>query len=224
MREGDPQRRPSLLGQRLVAQGLLEPAELRQVLALQDRLPPDEPVRRLGSLLVQSGRLSMRQLADALGAQRRVLPSSGVATQVPEALRTLFPIDLLYEVGAAPLCLIGKTLAIAMVDANDGELVARLQRLTDYHVRPMMAPQLQVHRLLQSIPQAAPPRPRPVREAPRPAPTPVRAAPPPRRRSLRSQTMLVSIIVWSAVALLGLTAVGVHLKLRRDAQAHRAGT
>jgi hypothetical protein len=142
-----------------VAQGLLDPNDLRRILDEQQALPPDEPVRRLGSLLIRSGQLTMRQVAEALAQQRGGQASSGQAQVMPNEVRGLFPLEVLSEIGAAPLCLVGRTVAVAMVDAHNPEHVARLQALTDRTVRPMVAPQIQVQRLLQSVSSTASLRP-----------------------------------------------------------------
>jgi hypothetical protein len=143
--------RATLLGQRLVAQGLLRPEQLYAALERQKGLPPEQRVRRIGSLLVQEGHLSMRHLAEALGQQRGLPAVSGLSMRVDPPLRALFPLDLLLQIEAAPLCVVSKTVAVAMVDPQRREHVARLQALTGHQVRPMQAPQVQVHGMIASM-------------------------------------------------------------------------
>ncbi len=149
---GSPSRpRNGLIGQRLVADGLLSVESLQKMLEYQRSLPEDRPVRRLGSLLVEAGLLTMRQISDALGAQRGVQASTGQNSRLEPGVQNIFLGELLLQVQAVPLGIIGKTLAVAMADPHDERQVAQLQSLTKLFVRPIQAPQLQVHRLLESM-------------------------------------------------------------------------
>jgi hypothetical protein len=66
------------------------------------------------------------------------------------------PKDLLLQVQAVPLAIIGKTVAVAMADPQDAGQVALLQSYTQYHVKPVQAPQIQIHQLLSTIKSSAP--------------------------------------------------------------------
>lgn len=140
-----------LFGERLIAAGLLKEEDLQGVLEKQRSLPVDRPVRRIGSLLVEAGLLTLRQVSEALGEQRGVPASSGSSMRVDVPLQSIFPKEALLELQAAPITLMGKTVVVAMVDPHIPANVAALQRLTQYAIKPMQAPQIQVHRLLESI-------------------------------------------------------------------------
>lgn len=150
-RTGPTVTQPVLLGQWLLMHGLLREDVLEQTLREQEQLGPDEPVRRLGSLLIRKGALSMVQVAKALGELRAVPPSLGNSTLVDGAVRYVFPLEALRELNAAPLFLVGQTLAVAMCDPQRTEDVATLQALSSYKLRPLQASQIQVHRLLQTF-------------------------------------------------------------------------
>lgn len=149
-------RTDGMLGNRLVAAGLLDAATLERTLERQRTLPPDRPVRRLGSLLVEAGAVSLRQVSEMLGKQRGVVACSCSAARVEPALHPLFPKRMLQELQAAPLSIIGRTLAIAMADPHDEKRLHALGRATHYPLRPMQAPQLHIQRLLESILAEAP--------------------------------------------------------------------
>ena len=145
------QQAPLRLGDLLVRRGLLQPEDVQRALDEQARLPANAPVRRLGSLLAAAGRLPLAQVARELGHLRGVEPTSGTVTRVEPSLRLLFPLDGLLEIQAAPLFVAGRSLAVAMCDPQRQDQIDLLQSLTDYHVRPLQAPQHQVHQLLASI-------------------------------------------------------------------------
>ncbi|MCS6915228.1 MAG: hypothetical protein NZ890_18620 [Myxococcota bacterium] len=182
-REGPPSPaapRRRLLGQTLIERGLLGAAELRTWLAAQSALPPDRPVRRLGSLLVEAGVLELDQLAEVLGQLRHVRAASCTMDQVEPQLQALFPLETLRRIEAVPLFRAGRTVAVAMADPHNAEQVAELERLCGQPIEPLQAPQLYIQRLLRDFQtQAAGATPDPSAE-----PAPATAPPPKRNGSL----------------------------------------
>lgn len=140
-----------LLGERLLAQGLIGPEALEAALRLQGSLGGGRPVRRLGSLLIESRAVAAAPVAQALGRMRGVEASSGTTNRVEPSLRKVFPLEAMVELQAAPLCLVGQTLVVAMCDPHLKEHVATLQALTRFRLRPLQAVQLQVQRLIDSV-------------------------------------------------------------------------
>ncbi len=161
----------ALIGQRLVAQGHLKQEDLDRMLLHQKGLPLDQPVRRLGSLLIEAGLVSMRHVSEALGAQRGVQAQSTAPGRLDPNVRALFPKDLLLQVQAVPVSIIGKTVAVAMADPQDTAQVALLQAHTHHPVRPVQAPQIQILQLLATIKTVGPSftTPTPTPGSPRPA-------------------------------------------------------
>lgn len=146
-----PAPKKGLIGQQLVAAGLLSVNNLHKMLERQKSLAADRPVRRLASLLVEVGLLNMRQASEALGEQRGVPASSTHGTRVQGEVQGIFPREVLFQVQAAPLFLVGKSLGVAMADPHDEKQVELLQSFTAYAIRPLQAPQIQIQRLLESM-------------------------------------------------------------------------
>jgi hypothetical protein len=139
------------IGERLVAAGLVSDRAVREALARQRDLPAEAPVRRLCSLLVEAKVLSAGQAARALGEARGIEPVAATTPRVDAPLLPLFPLQALVELQAAPLSLAGSTLLLAMCDPHLLDVVATLQALTQYTLRPLQATQAQVQRLLASM-------------------------------------------------------------------------
>lgn len=146
-----PRKADGRLGDLLVAHGLVLAADLERTLAWQRTLAAGWPVRRLGSLLVKAGLLTMRQLTDVLSEQRGLYPFLDMPREVPPLLQTVLPLAVLLRLQAAPLYIAGRTLVVAMADPQEAAQAAELQALTSYRVHPVLLPQLQVHRLLRSF-------------------------------------------------------------------------
>lgn len=146
-----PARQHLQIGAILVQRGHLSPEDLTAALTLQGALPDDLPHRRLGTLLVDTGKITLAQVSQALSEQRWVQAAPPHLLRVDPPLRALFPLDLLEEVAAAPLYQLGKTVVVAMCDPHLRDQVLHLQDRTHLLVRPVQAPQLQIERMLASL-------------------------------------------------------------------------
>ena len=145
-----------LIGQRLVIKGRLRQEDLDRVLSLQRKLPPDQPVRRIGSLLIKEKLVSLQHVSEELGAQRGTKALRNIPGRLDPHLRSLFPKDLLLQAQAVPLVLIGSAVIVAMTDPDNEKQVALLQAHTTHQLKPVLAPQLQIHRLLATLKKGPP--------------------------------------------------------------------
>src|SRR5262245_8996213 len=123
---GPPQAGGGMLGQILLARGLICPAELEAALDWQRSLAGQWPVRGLGSLLIKAGVLTGSQVADALATQRGQPVASCLPRHVDPALRGIFPLRTLIRLQAVPLHLHEEKLVVAMVDPHNLEHVGAL--------------------------------------------------------------------------------------------------
>jgi len=109
--EDQPVRRPMRMGDRLVEQGVLTPAQLEECLELQKSSPGE----RLGQILIRKGYATeedvMRCLADEYGLEFVRL----VGTDIPERVRQLLP---------ANFCRQHKVLVIGVDEETDAVRVA----------------------------------------------------------------------------------------------------
>jgi hypothetical protein len=142
---------PGAFGQLLLQRGLVTAADLDFILSWQRSRSADWPVHRLASLLIKAGLLTVRQAADVLSEQRGVPVVTELPRSVPRWLQSLLPRDLLRQHEAVPLYVAGQTVVVAMVCPEQADAVQALRSHTSYKVQPVLALQIQIHRLLRSI-------------------------------------------------------------------------
>jgi len=133
-----------LLGELLVATGLVTRNELVSALRVQERTGD-----RLGTILVFAGALSEQQLAGALADQLSA-PLLDVARYTPDpSALALVPEHVARRHRFVPLAVSGHTLFVATTAALGTEALRDLRRSTDLPVRIVVTPQRQLDRLLQ---------------------------------------------------------------------------
>ena len=113
-----PNRRKRL-GEVLVAQGLLDEAQLQQALAAQKDVPPDRPRKRLGQVVIALGLATEKQVAEALAeALKLPLVDLGRTMVVPEAVR-LLPRAVAERSGVLVLERTGNRITVATADPTN---------------------------------------------------------------------------------------------------------
>ena len=133
------------LGELLVKQAKLRPEQLRQGLALQQRLGG-----RLGTNLLEAGLMREEALLSVLGEQRatRTASHADLAHIPPEVLRQL-PAKLAGRYQLVPYRLQGKTLFVASMDIGDALIEDEIRMLTGTMVRTTLALELRVREALR---------------------------------------------------------------------------
>nr|MCU0255782.1 Flp pilus assembly complex ATPase component TadA [Vicinamibacterales bacterium] len=129
-----PRRR---LGEMLLAEGILSPEQLREVLAVQQA----HKGLRLGRVLIDLGYVTEVALADLIADQLR-LPTVELAggAPAPEALAAL-PRDIALRTRCVPWLLEGRDLVVATADPTDVHALDLVSFKTGRRVRPAVAPE-----------------------------------------------------------------------------------
>ncbi len=125
------------LGEILVAEGVIDAAQLQAALAEAALLG-----RRVGEVLLSRGDCTEEQILDALAAQLgvQVAPLSTTA-MLPRRLLKLIPASMARERLVLPVFLDAQSglLEVAMADPADHELLDELRFRTGHDIRPMVA-------------------------------------------------------------------------------------
>jgi type IV pilus assembly protein PilB len=107
------------IGEVLLAQGLLNPEQLNRALDAQNDLPPDQPRKRLGAVVIELGLATERQVAEALAeALGLELVDLGRVMVVPEHVR-LLPRAVAERSGVIILTKDGTRLRVASSDPTN---------------------------------------------------------------------------------------------------------
>ncbi|MCS6800057.1 MAG: response regulator [Myxococcota bacterium] len=133
MTEGDTKRKP--LGKILLAQRLVTPEQLEEVLRAQRR----NPGQRLASTAARMGRIRELDLIKALSEQHGV-PGIDLAQMViPLAHLSLFPEEVARQHLILPIGVIDEQILLAMADPNDRRVIDEVEFVTGKRVRPYVA-------------------------------------------------------------------------------------
>jgi type IV pilus assembly protein PilB len=136
----DARTRRRLLGEMLIAQGIISPDQLAEALHIQKH----EKGGRIGTLLVEMGYVTESQIADLIADQLR-LPSADVhnVEASPEALAKV-PRDLAVKHRCLPLMLDGRDLLLVMADPTDVAAIDALRFHTGCRIKPVVGPESEV--------------------------------------------------------------------------------
>lgn len=133
------------LGERLVADQVIQGAQLEQALGLQRQLGG-----RLGTSLIEIGALPEARLLDALGSHHGTRTASrGQMENIQASVIRLLPAKLAKRYQLVPYELQGKTLLIASADVVDAIIEDEIRMLTGHMVRTAVALELRVKLALQ---------------------------------------------------------------------------
>jgi type IV pilus assembly protein PilB len=132
--------RRRFLGEMLVAQGIISPEQLQEVLDLQKT----EKGTRIGRLLVELGYVTELQLADLIADQLR-LPSADLTTIEfsPDAVSRV-PRELAVKHRCLPWMVEGRDLYLITADPTDVQALDTIGFKTGLRVKPVVAPENQV--------------------------------------------------------------------------------
>jgi type IV pilus assembly protein PilB len=132
--------RRRLLGEMLVAQGIISPDQLQEALRIQKQ----EKNLRIGSLLVELGYVTELQLADLIADQLR-LPCVDLATTElsPDALAKL-PKELATKHRCLPWMMEGRDLFVIMADPTDVAAMDAVRFHTGLRIKPVVGPESDV--------------------------------------------------------------------------------
>ena len=133
-----------LLGELLVATGLITRSQLLSALRAQERTGD-----RLGTILIFAGALSEHELAGALAEQLRV-PLLDVSRFIPDlGALALIPEQLSRRHRFVPLALSNHTLYLATADPLDFDALHDIRRHTSLPIKIVLSSQRGVERLMQ---------------------------------------------------------------------------
>jgi type IV pilus assembly protein PilB len=137
-----PRRR---LGEMLVAEGIISPEQLREVLAVQQA----QKGTRLGRVLIDLGYVTELALADVIADQLR-LPTLELvnATASPEAL-ALLPREIALRTRCVPWRLEGRDLVVATADPTDVHALDLVSFKTGLRVKPVVVPENELQDALE---------------------------------------------------------------------------
>lgn len=131
------------LGEILVEQGLLTPAQLHE--ALEEQKLTGE---KLGEILIKKGRVGQEELDHCLITQRGIA-SFDLSNYIiePDVIK-LVPEDFARKYKLLPVFLIENSLTVAMSDPANVFIIDELQRITRLVVEPVLASELEVKKAL----------------------------------------------------------------------------
>jgi type IV pilus assembly protein PilB len=132
------------LGDLLVAEGLINQAQLRAALADQKTSH-----QRLGYILVKQGAVAELELTKVLARQYRMPAVDLSRFEVDLKLLPLVPADLAAKRMVLPLRREGRTLTVAVADPADQGLVEDLKFITRFDLFPMLAGEATLRALIE---------------------------------------------------------------------------
>jgi general secretion pathway protein E len=136
---------PTRIGELLVEAGKLEPKELERAMRLQRET--GEP---LGSLLVQLGFVSERDIATVVGQALGLAAADADALRVPAACIDRLSAEFVKRVLVIPLVEGDADVQVAMADPTDGDTLQALELALGKRVQPLVATGAEIKSALQS--------------------------------------------------------------------------
>jgi len=134
------------LGDMLVSEGLLTPAQLAQALELQRA-----GGQRLGTVLTENGYVTQAQITGALERQLGVEYIDLMSTHLPPETAALLPRTMARQYGIVPVRLENGTLYIAMDDPLNFVAVEAVKKATRHRVVPMIATAAGIDRAINAL-------------------------------------------------------------------------
>ncbi len=143
-----PSARPiaKLLGERLVAKGIITQEQLQKAIQKQKSDP-----RPIGEILLADGLATENQLVETLSEQLGIPFMDVEFYEVDKGVLDLFPRDFLSENLAIPLFRVQNTVTVAMADPLDIRVADRLRALSKCEVDPVFATPSGITKLLDSL-------------------------------------------------------------------------
>ena len=139
--------RRRFLGEMLVAQGIISPEQLQEVLELQKT----EKGTRIGRLLVELGYVTELQLADLIADQLR-LPSADLATiEFSQDAISRVPRELAVKHRCVPWMVEGRDLYLVTADPTDVQALDTIGFKTGLRVKAVVAPENQVISVIEKL-------------------------------------------------------------------------
>jgi len=139
----------SRLGAALVAEGLLTPERLDELLAEQRTTG-----RLLGEMLVEQGVIDMSRMLRFLAQQLRVPFCQLRHGLVDFSLLPLVGDEEAQRLTAIPMFKVHDTLTVAMAEPQSLPKIDRLHQLTGCRIRPVLAPRANIRNTSTSTPRA----------------------------------------------------------------------
>jgi hypothetical protein len=131
----------------LLRVGWIGEADLRAALQRQEN-----EGGRIGTCLLDSGRVDEPTLLAALGAQQRLATIDlGRRREIREEEAELLPLRVALQTQSVPLGLAGEALEVAMIDAGSLELVDRIESCVRRRVVPYLGLEIRVLAALESL-------------------------------------------------------------------------
>ncbi|MBN2369474.1 MAG: Flp pilus assembly complex ATPase component TadA [Vicinamibacteria bacterium] len=135
-----PRLRKRLLGEMLVAQGVVTQRQLDEVLARQK----SGKAARLGRLLVEMGHATEAQICEAIAEQLQIPAADLVAVDVPNDVLDRVSKDLALKYLVLPWFVEGRDLYLIMADPTNVEAADAIAFHTGMRVLPVVAPETEV--------------------------------------------------------------------------------
>ena len=135
-----PKVRRRLLGQMLVDRGVVDQAQLDEVLLRQKT----ERGSRVGRLLVDSGYVSEAQICEVIADQLNIPAADLAAVDVPPEVLARVPKDLCQKYQCLPWFLEGKDLYLIMADPTNLAAADAVAFAAGLRVKPVVAPESEV--------------------------------------------------------------------------------
>ena len=132
------------IGEMLLAEHLITPDQLDEAL----RRKKQDPTRKLGDILVESGAVSEADLAHTLSARLKIpyvdLVESGIEADAP----ALVPEELARKYMAIPIRKEGRVLTVASSDPMNFYAIDDLRLATNMEIRPVLATETDIRRAI----------------------------------------------------------------------------
>lgn len=133
-----------LLGEMLVEDGVVDPADVDAALAEQQRAGG-----RIGEILLKMGRVTEEDVKRALSRQLDVEFRSLVGVEIPKNVLALMPARMVSHYQVIPLELRGDAVTVAIGDALDIQTLDDLRMHIRKHIEPVFATSRDIHNTIK---------------------------------------------------------------------------
>jgi type IV pilus assembly protein PilB len=134
------------VGELLIEAGLIDDLQLKSSLAYQEQWGG-----RLGSILLRKGFVSEKELAGVISEQSGMPCVSLAETEMPsDEVLNMVKADIAKKFGIFPLGIEGKTLAVAVSDPTDLEMLDDLSFTLGMRIKPVLAIDSEITRAIET--------------------------------------------------------------------------
>lgn len=137
---------PGKIGEMLLSAGIITEPQLREALDLQGR-----DGGKVGTALLKTGAIDENVLGAFLAMQRGTDAIDISQHEIPTQVLGLVSTANAYRFGAIPVSRAGEVLTVVLVDPEDREALATLEREAGLKVRALIAPQTSIYTALKRL-------------------------------------------------------------------------